>query len=175
MLAIVSRGGSYGAGTPASAADFQLPYLRHMLAFIGLNDVTISRPTSRLLVPTLPSSRSIAQWRRSRGPGRNLRCAAGGERLICDEHRLMKREPSRREGSVVLAATRKLRSSAMQKDPSFRVSGDVLNAHDVGGLEAFWSFSKVELYCLALVQAAISIFLDSREMHEHVLARGPSE
>lgn len=41
VLAIVSRGGAYGAGTPASAADFQVPYLRHMLGFVGLRNVTL--------------------------------------------------------------------------------------------------------------------------------------
>ncbi len=41
VLAIVSRGGSYGEGTPAFAADFQIPYLRHMLGFIGLKSVTV--------------------------------------------------------------------------------------------------------------------------------------
>lgn len=38
VLAIVSRGGVYGEGSPA---DFQVPYLRHILAFIGLTDVTM--------------------------------------------------------------------------------------------------------------------------------------
>ena len=38
VLAIVSRGGSYGEGSPA---DFQVPYLRHILGFIGLKDVTV--------------------------------------------------------------------------------------------------------------------------------------
>lgn len=41
VVAIVSRGGSYGEGTPASAADFQVPYLRHMLGFVGLKSVTV--------------------------------------------------------------------------------------------------------------------------------------
>jgi FMN-dependent NADH-azoreductase len=41
VVAIVSRGGSYGEGTPASAADFQVPYLRHMLGFVGLKNVTV--------------------------------------------------------------------------------------------------------------------------------------
>ncbi len=41
VLAIVSRGGSYGEGTPASAADFQVPYLRHMLGFVGLSNITV--------------------------------------------------------------------------------------------------------------------------------------
>jgi len=38
VLVIVSRGGTYTEGSPA---DFQVPYLRHMLAFIGLTEVTI--------------------------------------------------------------------------------------------------------------------------------------
>lgn len=38
VLAVVTRGGAYGEGSPA---DFQVPYLRHMLSFIGLTDVTI--------------------------------------------------------------------------------------------------------------------------------------
>jgi FMN-dependent NADH-azoreductase len=38
VLAVVTRGGAYGEGSPA---DFQIPYLRHMLSFIGLTDVTI--------------------------------------------------------------------------------------------------------------------------------------
>jgi FMN-dependent NADH-azoreductase len=41
VLAIVSRGGSYAEGTPAFAADFQVPYLRHMLSFIGLKSLTV--------------------------------------------------------------------------------------------------------------------------------------
>jgi len=41
VFAIVSRGGTYGEGPASSAFDFQVPYLRHMLAFIGLTDVTI--------------------------------------------------------------------------------------------------------------------------------------
>ena len=38
VIAIVSQGGTYGEGSPI---DFQVPYLRHMLAFIGLTDLTI--------------------------------------------------------------------------------------------------------------------------------------
>jgi FMN-dependent NADH-azoreductase len=38
VLVVVTRGGVYGDGSPA---DFQIPYLRHMLGFIGLTDVTI--------------------------------------------------------------------------------------------------------------------------------------
>ena len=38
VVAVVSQGGSYGEGSPA---DFQVPYLRHMLGFIGLKDLTV--------------------------------------------------------------------------------------------------------------------------------------
>ena len=39
---IESRGGLYSEG-PAQAIDFQEPYLRHLLGFIGLTDVTFVR------------------------------------------------------------------------------------------------------------------------------------
>jgi FMN-dependent NADH-azoreductase len=38
VLVIVSRGGMYGEGSPS---DFQVPYLRHMLRFVGLNNLTV--------------------------------------------------------------------------------------------------------------------------------------
>jgi FMN-dependent NADH-azoreductase len=39
-VVITSRGGSYRAGTPTAPYDYQEPYLRHILAFVGLTDVT---------------------------------------------------------------------------------------------------------------------------------------
>ena len=39
VIVIESRGGLYSEG-PAQAVDFQEPYLRHLLGFIGLTDVT---------------------------------------------------------------------------------------------------------------------------------------
>ena len=39
-LVITSRGGSYRAGTPTAQYDYQEPYLRHILAFVGLTDAT---------------------------------------------------------------------------------------------------------------------------------------
>jgi FMN-dependent NADH-azoreductase len=38
VLVIVSRGGAYEDGSPI---DFQVPYLRHMLHFVGLNNLTV--------------------------------------------------------------------------------------------------------------------------------------
>ncbi len=42
VIVIESRGGLYSEG-PASAVDFQEPYLRHLLGFIGITDVTFVR------------------------------------------------------------------------------------------------------------------------------------
>ncbi len=42
VIVIESRGGLYSEG-PASAIDFQEPYLRHLLGFVGLTDVTFVR------------------------------------------------------------------------------------------------------------------------------------
>ena len=39
---IISSGGVYSQG-PAKAADFVEPYMRHMLSFIGLSDITVLR------------------------------------------------------------------------------------------------------------------------------------
>jgi FMN-dependent NADH-azoreductase len=40
VVVLTSRGGAYEKGTPREAFDFQEPYLRHILGFIGLTDVT---------------------------------------------------------------------------------------------------------------------------------------
>ncbi|HLA70521.1 MAG TPA: NAD(P)H-dependent oxidoreductase [Steroidobacteraceae bacterium] len=39
VIVVAARGGSYSEG-PAQAIDFQEPYLRHLLGFVGLTDVT---------------------------------------------------------------------------------------------------------------------------------------
>lgn len=39
-VVITARGGSYPAGTPRGAVDFQEPYLRHILNTLGFSDVT---------------------------------------------------------------------------------------------------------------------------------------
>jgi FMN-dependent NADH-azoreductase len=39
-VVITARGGSYPAGTPRAAVDFQEPYLRHILKTLGFSDVT---------------------------------------------------------------------------------------------------------------------------------------
>jgi FMN-dependent NADH-azoreductase len=42
VIVVESRGGLYSEG-PAQAVDFQEPYLRHLLGFVGLTDVTFVR------------------------------------------------------------------------------------------------------------------------------------
>ncbi len=40
VVVITARGGSYEKGAPSETFDFQEPYLRHILGFLGLTDVT---------------------------------------------------------------------------------------------------------------------------------------
>ena len=40
VFVLAARGGLYGKGAPAAAFDFQEPYLRTVLGFLGLTDVT---------------------------------------------------------------------------------------------------------------------------------------
>jgi FMN-dependent NADH-azoreductase len=41
VFVFLSRGGVYGSETPLGALDFQEPYLRAILRFVGLDDVTV--------------------------------------------------------------------------------------------------------------------------------------
>ena len=41
VVVLTSRGGSFRPGTPTAQYDHQEPYLRHILGFIGLTDVTL--------------------------------------------------------------------------------------------------------------------------------------
>src|SRR5258708_24156459 len=45
-----------------------------------------------------------------------------------------------------------------------------LAAGNVRCLETFWAFQQVELNCLALVEGAIAVFLNSREVNKNVFA-----
>ena len=40
VYVVTSRGGAFRPGTPTERFDYQEPYLRHILGFIGLADVT---------------------------------------------------------------------------------------------------------------------------------------
>jgi FMN-dependent NADH-azoreductase len=49
-IVVIARGGAYGDG-PARAMDFQEPYLRTLLAFVGITDVTFVRAERLALGP----------------------------------------------------------------------------------------------------------------------------
>jgi FMN-dependent NADH-azoreductase len=55
VFVLTSRGGAYGRGTPAEKFDFQEPYLRHILAFIGLTDVMFIHAENQLRQSAGPS------------------------------------------------------------------------------------------------------------------------
>jgi FMN-dependent NADH-azoreductase len=48
VMVVTARGGGYEKGTPTEAFDFQAPYLRHILGFIGLTNVTFIHAENQL-------------------------------------------------------------------------------------------------------------------------------
>src|SRR5580698_9527850 len=48
VMIITARGGGYEKGTLTEAFDFQAPYLRHVLGFIGLKNVTFIHAENQL-------------------------------------------------------------------------------------------------------------------------------
>jgi FMN-dependent NADH-azoreductase len=40
VVVLVASGGVYAAGTPMEAYNYEIPYLRHILGFIGITDLT---------------------------------------------------------------------------------------------------------------------------------------
>ncbi|MEA5581165.1 FMN-dependent NADH-azoreductase [Nodularia harveyana UHCC-0300] len=59
VLIITSRGGTFPPGTPAEAYDQQVPYLRTILGFVGLTDVTFIHADS-LNMGDQPRQNSLA-------------------------------------------------------------------------------------------------------------------
>jgi FMN-dependent NADH-azoreductase len=55
VFVLTSRGGAYGRGTHYEKFDFEEPYLRHILAFIGLTDVTFIHAENQLRESAGPS------------------------------------------------------------------------------------------------------------------------
>ena len=51
VYVVASRGGVYSGDSPAKALDFQEPYLRAMLGFIGLTDVTVVHVEGQRISP----------------------------------------------------------------------------------------------------------------------------
>ncbi len=58
---ITARGGAYRKGTPGEKLDFQEPYLRHILGFIGLTDVTFIHAENQAREGAGPSLASAAE------------------------------------------------------------------------------------------------------------------
>jgi FMN-dependent NADH-azoreductase len=48
VIVITARGGGYEKGTLTETFDFQAPYLRHVLGFIGLTNVTFIHAENQL-------------------------------------------------------------------------------------------------------------------------------
>jgi FMN-dependent NADH-azoreductase len=59
-VVITSRGGSYRAGTPTAQHHNQEPYLRHILAFVGLTDATFIHAETQKTGELGESSRAAA-------------------------------------------------------------------------------------------------------------------
>ena len=55
VVVITSRGGAYEKDTPQEKFDFQEPYLRHVLGFVGLTDVTFIHAENQLRDGAAPS------------------------------------------------------------------------------------------------------------------------
>jgi FMN-dependent NADH-azoreductase len=57
---VTSRGGAYRPGTPTERFDYQEPYLKHVLGFIGLADVTFIHAENQKPGPQGESARAEA-------------------------------------------------------------------------------------------------------------------
>lgn len=60
VYVITSRGGAYRPSTPTQRFDYQEPYLRHILAFIGLTDVTFIHAENQKPGPQAELAKAVA-------------------------------------------------------------------------------------------------------------------
>jgi FMN-dependent NADH-azoreductase len=60
VYVVTSRGGAFRPGSPTERFDYQEPYLRHILAFIGLTDVTFIHAENQKPGPQADLARSAA-------------------------------------------------------------------------------------------------------------------
>jgi FMN-dependent NADH-azoreductase len=61
VVVITARGGAYEKDTPREKFDFQEPYLRHVLGFVGLTDVTFIHAENQLRDGGAPSLAAAAE------------------------------------------------------------------------------------------------------------------
>ena len=60
VYVVTSRGGAYRPSTPTARFDYQEPYLRHILAFIGLTDVTFIHAENQKPGPQAETAKAAA-------------------------------------------------------------------------------------------------------------------
>jgi FMN-dependent NADH-azoreductase len=72
VVVLTSRGGAFRPGTPTAQYDHQEPYLRHILGFIGLTDVTFIHAENQrpgdLAEPARAAAMELAQQAASASP-----------------------------------------------------------------------------------------------------------
>lgn len=62
VVVITARGGAYGPGTPREACDFQEPYLRTVLALVGLTNITFVHAEMRAAAEGNPDLAQFTQF-----------------------------------------------------------------------------------------------------------------
>lgn len=77
VVVLTSRGGSFRPGTPTAQYDHQEPYLRHILGFIGLTDVTFIHAENQKPGELAEPSRSAAIEQLQQAAAANGRSAQG--------------------------------------------------------------------------------------------------
>jgi FMN-dependent NADH-azoreductase len=60
VVVVTSRGGFYSADSPSAQSDFQEPYLRRILGFMGLTDVTFIHAQNQARREQVEPSRAAA-------------------------------------------------------------------------------------------------------------------
>jgi len=60
VYVLTSRGGAYSPGTPLAELDFQEPYLRRLLGFLGLTDVTFIHAENQSKPDLAPAAKAAA-------------------------------------------------------------------------------------------------------------------
>lgn len=61
VVVITARGGAYEKSTPREKFDFQEPYLRHILGFVGITDVTFIHAENQVGDKAGPSLAAAAE------------------------------------------------------------------------------------------------------------------
>jgi FMN-dependent NADH-azoreductase len=92
VFVLVARGGVYSKGTPYAAFDFQEPYLRTVLGFLGMTDVTFVHFEGLAMGPEAANANRARHWPTSSAPDR--RRGRRGRRLRGRRSRLRRKATS---------------------------------------------------------------------------------